>query len=78
MFMEEEEANNIRCQTERPYDHNETRVGNFWGGEEALQGFHRNREAKRKEENPINKSSKNFSSVPAIRISGITSTGTFV
>jgi hypothetical protein len=49
-----------------------------WGGEEALQGFHRNREAKRKEENPINKSSKNFSSVPAIRISGITSTGTFL
>lgn len=71
MFMEQEQADEVRCETKGPNNHDELRVGDFWRLEKALDGLERNGETQCEEEDSVHEGCENFSSVPAVGVSRV-------
>ena len=71
VVVEEEEADNVARKTQRADDDDDLGVGDLGDVDEALQGFHKDGEAKREQEDAVNQRAEHLGALPAIRVAWI-------
>lgn len=69
MVMEEEEADDVRCESERSYDKNKFWMRNFLRFDESLDRFEKYREAESDKEDTVDKSTQCFRALPLRQVS---------
>lgn len=68
MVVEEEETNNVGCQSEGANDYNEARVLHLSHVDEALQRLHEDGEAERQQEHAVDQRTQDLGALPSIRV----------
>lgn len=68
VFVEQEQAHNIRDEATSSDDHDDLRVANFWCLDEALDSLHEDGAAECEQKHAIHQRAENFCTVPPVGI----------
>lgn len=68
LTMEKEKADNVTQETQAAHDNDQLGVGNFRGREDPANSFQTDGNTEGNKEDTVNESTKNFSTLPAIRV----------